>query len=1003
MVNGSDTATSFHLEYHPSAATVHGGAGSDAISYSDDGAGVTINLAAGTSSGAGGTATFTSIENAVGGSGNDTITGSAGANTLTGGGGDDTLDGGAEKDTAAYATTLALGDVVANGTGGWTVNGGADEGTDTLSNVEFVEHGGGRYVLFGNGGFATLKEAVEAATHPGDTIKFAETPTDPITIDVTDTNDDINVTIPYDVPTDIHTGDGDNHIVTGGGDDNITTGTGDDTVKTGDGNDVVDTGGGEDTIIGGSGLGDDVYDGGPNADTVIYSSATNSITVDLNATPRSGQPVNGADGVPGGNPDNIGELLVAAGHLATEAVGFAQGVDIGTDALISVENVVGGSGNDTITGNGGVNVIDGGGGDDTLTGGAGNDTIHGGSGFDTAAFTSTYAASTVTWNGTTATVTNAAEGTDIIDGVGKLEFSGGTTVWLVSPTSEYTTLTQLFDGNTANGEVDDNDVVYLGPGNYGAFDFPGGASSGNDGITVHSSGVTIRGVGDDASGANSTIIDFNAHFPQQAAIALGSGANNFTIKDIRFGDDAARNYGISTHASLDGVTIDNVTFAGTDIGFHHDGNTSNLDHFTVTNTDFIDNSYGIYLAVDGGPGVTASHVTIDHVNFTNDVNAAFYAETLQNATLSNIVATNSGTGVDNGVVFDFWTTYAGTSFSNIAFNNVTITNDAANPLTLAGIRVAAFEDAASAPTNLSFTDVSISGNPTAPDPIGIRTSADEAELHFLSTGTHPNGVALTDVDTALRFEGRAGDDNFDASALPGFGSYILMGDRFNHIDPIANPTGGNDILKGGASSDQLFGDAGNDTLNGGAGNDTITGGAGNDTINYTVGDGVDTIDGGTDTDTLAVSGTSGDDSIEVVLNGSGVVTSIEGMTPTNVESFSLDGLGNGAAGDTLDYTGSASAVTVNLGSNSATGFTSAANIENITGTGFGDSLTGTGGANVLSGGGGDDTLTGGGGNDTLAGGSGTDTAVYTGTITSANVTAVADTDAVTPAPSRGGR
>ena len=124
------------------------------------------------------------------------------------------------------------------------------------------------------------------------------------------------------------------------------------------------------------------------------------------------------------------------------------------------------------------------------------------SGFDTAAFTSTYAASTVTWNGTTATVTNAAEGTDIIDGVGKLEFSGGTTVWLVSPTSEYTTLTQLFDGNTANGEVDDNDVVYLGPGNYGAFDFPGGASSGNDGITVHSSGVTIRGAGDDASGAN---------------------------------------------------------------------------------------------------------------------------------------------------------------------------------------------------------------------------------------------------------------------------------------------------------------------------------------------------------------------------------------------------------------------------------------------------------------------------------------------------------------------
>ena len=35
-VNGSDVATNFHLEYHSGSATVHGGAGSDAISYSDD-------------------------------------------------------------------------------------------------------------------------------------------------------------------------------------------------------------------------------------------------------------------------------------------------------------------------------------------------------------------------------------------------------------------------------------------------------------------------------------------------------------------------------------------------------------------------------------------------------------------------------------------------------------------------------------------------------------------------------------------------------------------------------------------------------------------------------------------------------------------------------------------------------------------------------------------------------------------------------------------------------
>ena len=115
VVNATDTATNFHLEYHSGTATVHGGAGSDAISYSDDGAGVTINLAAGTATGVGGTTTFTSIENAIGGGGNDTITGNVGANTLvgnggndafTGGGGADVIQGGTGTDTASYTGTL---------------------------------------------------------------------------------------------------------------------------------------------------------------------------------------------------------------------------------------------------------------------------------------------------------------------------------------------------------------------------------------------------------------------------------------------------------------------------------------------------------------------------------------------------------------------------------------------------------------------------------------------------------------------------------------------------------------------------------------------------------------------------------------------------------------------------------------------------------------------------------------------------------------------------------
>ena len=187
VVDGSDTATVFHLEYHSGTATVHGGAGSDAISYADDGAGVTINLGAGTATGVGGTTTFTSIENAIGGAGNDTITGNAGANTLVGDDGNDTLDGGAGADiiggvgtdTASYTGTLLATAIAAavdadpataGNQPGWQVNTGGAEGTDLLTGVEKVNDGAGHhFLLVGNGGYATIQEAVDAAVS-GDTI-----------------------------------------------------------------------------------------------------------------------------------------------------------------------------------------------------------------------------------------------------------------------------------------------------------------------------------------------------------------------------------------------------------------------------------------------------------------------------------------------------------------------------------------------------------------------------------------------------------------------------------------------------------------------------------------------------------------------------------------------------------------------------------------------------------------------------------------------------------------
>ena len=79
--------------------TLIGGSGSDTASYAASGAGVTVNLGAGTASGGDAAGdTLSGIENLIGSAQADTLTGDGGDNVLEGGAGGDTL-------TAAWATT----------------------------------------------------------------------------------------------------------------------------------------------------------------------------------------------------------------------------------------------------------------------------------------------------------------------------------------------------------------------------------------------------------------------------------------------------------------------------------------------------------------------------------------------------------------------------------------------------------------------------------------------------------------------------------------------------------------------------------------------------------------------------------------------------------------------------------------------------------------------------------------------------------------------------------
>jgi VCBS repeat-containing protein len=148
---------------------------------------------------------------------------------------------------------------------------------------------------------------------------------------------------------------GDDVFDTAGGNDVVNAGSGNDIVTGGTGTDTVFAGNGNDTIRATIGDGSDFYFGGSGVDTYDLSAITTPVTVNLGTT-VFGFTINGA--------------------------GSASGSQIGTDVLTSIENVIGGAGNDRITGDGNAKRLDGGAGNYILLGGGGADTLIGGIGAD---------------------------------------------------------------------------------------------------------------------------------------------------------------------------------------------------------------------------------------------------------------------------------------------------------------------------------------------------------------------------------------------------------------------------------------------------------------------------------------------------------------------------------------------------------------------------------------------------------------------------------------------
>src|SRR5690606_16340981 len=183
------------------------------------------------------------------------------------------------------------------------------------------------------------------------------------------------------------------------------------------------------------------------------------------------------------------------------------------------------------------------------------------------------------------------------------------------------------------------------------------------------------------------------------------------------------------------------------------------------------------------------------------------------------------------------------------------------------------------------------------------------------------GFAVADVEN-IHLDLLAGSDtlNYSTSTAPVTVNLALAtASGFASIANIENITGGAgadsltgddsaNVINGGAGVDTIDGGGGDDVINPGAGNDLVMGGAGNDTLNYTWGQGIDAFDGGAGNDTYNVQGTAAANDLAVVYNGTSI-TSMLGFAVANVESINLNLQGGS---DTLNYSTTSAAVTVNL-------------------------------------------------------------------------------------------
>ncbi|WP_275679221.1 calcium-binding protein [Pseudomonas entomophila] len=949
-----------------------GGAGVDIVSYADSSTGITLDFKTGQHTGIAAGDTFEGIEVFRGTAVGDRFVSDATAHTFEGGGGLDVLDysGSAQAvnitiDNLGRGTGVggdAQGDVF---TGFSTVIGSALNDTLTSTASLTLQGGAGDDVYYVYGGAGVY----ELAGGGYDEVRTNQTT--------------YRLTNEVEALTFVGTG---NFTGYGNAGANVITG--------GAGNDLLFGGAGGDRFVGGAGV-----------DTVSYADSSTGITLDFKTGQHTGIAAGDTfEGIEVFRGTAVGDRFVSDATAHTfeggggldvlDYSGSAQAVNItidnlgrGTgvggdaqgDVFTGISTVIGSVFNDTLTSTASL-TLQGGVGDDVyyVYGGAGVYELAGG-GYDE-----------VRTNQATYRLTNEVEALTFV-GTGNFTGYGNASANVITGGAGNDLLLGGDGGDRFVGGAGVDTVSYADSSTGITLDFKSGVHTG------FAAGDTFEGIEvfRGTAAADRFVSDATAH--------TFEGGGGLDVLDY------------SGSAQAITVTIDNAN-RGTGVGGDAQGDvftgittvmgSSQNDTFTSSTSSYLQGGAGddVYILHGGasvleqvGGGYDEVRTTLASYRLTNEVEALTYIGSGSFTGYGNASANVITGGVGNDLLFggaggDRFVGGAGVDTVSYADSGTGITLDfktgqhtgIATGDTFEGIEV--FRGSAAADTFISDAtahtfeggggadtlDYSGSGQAIAitVDNAGRGTGAGGDAAGDVFTGiTTVGGSAFDDTFTtwaaATSLRGGEGNDiyylNANATVIEAAGggydevrttlaSYRLT----NDVEALTYQGSGNFVGYGNASDNVITGGVGSDTLYGGAGADRFVGGAGNDTVSY--GDAAGGV-GVTLNFKTGVHGgiAAGDtfDSIEV----------FRGSTFADV--FVSDGTAHlfegGGGADTLDYSTSAQAITINVdntGRGTGVGGDAQGNVftgfATVTGTAFADTFTTASAATAFRGGAGDD-------------------------------------------------